>query len=85
MGYTLLHVLLAGDVSFALIVFIVVAAQTFLIDAWRASFAAYASTDDEDLEEEEARKLAAEKQAKIDADKAAAEAEFNRLEQLRKK
>jgi hypothetical protein len=52
-GYTLLSVLLDADVSYALIIFIVGAVQTFLMHTWRASFATYASTDDEDLEEDE--------------------------------
>lgn len=52
-GYTLLSVVLDADVSFALIIFIVGGIQTFLMHTWRASFATYAATDDEDLEEEE--------------------------------
>lgn len=52
-GYTLLSVLLDADVSFALVIFIAGAVQTFLMHAWRASFANYAAIDDGDVEEGE--------------------------------
>lgn len=52
-GYTLLSVLLDADVSYALVIFIFGAVQTFLMHAWRSSFTAYAAHDDADLEEDD--------------------------------